>query len=531
MLSIFQLEFLVYKMSLLENDILFLVAIVVAAPASLLIFYSAFFPSDRRSRFSLQNAPAIKILLQDSVVVDETDGARRILQTERGVVADWGRLLSAFSARFPSLPLDYESAVNHSPMIVPACLPHDTARLELERAGYGLRISLMQKSDSNCVVLHHEAIQDQISLQNLTRSISKAPFAVWMINSSNDIVWNNPEYGRLRNTYMSEEDVNNDRPLFDIHQPTIEQHGSQRFSCADNTGSGEVWFDISMNRSNGHRTFYATDVTALVIAERAQTNFVQTLTKTFAQLGTGLAIFNRDRELILFNPAIVEQTNLSANFLGARPSLSAFFDRLRESRFMPEPRNYAEWRQKLKDLSQEATEGTFSELWSLPSGLSYRVYGRPHPDGAIAFLFEDVTAELSLTRNFIKELEINHALLDRLEQAVAVFSSDGILLYVNKSYRALWGVSDDNSVAPTSLDDAITSWEASTQSEKVWKPVADMLRNKSSSESVHRIVSPEAGMSLRVTAGRLTKGASYAMFSVMTLPSGQENPQEAGQNA
>jgi len=53
----------------------------------------------------------------------------------------------------------------------------------------------------------------------------------------------------------------------------------------------------------------------------AQRNFVQTLTKTFAQLSIGLAIFNRERQLVLFNPALIDLTALPADFLTGRPHL------------------------------------------------------------------------------------------------------------------------------------------------------------------------------------------------------------------
>ena len=61
---------------------------------------------------------------------------------------------------------------------------------------------------------------------------------------------------------------------------------------------------------------------------------------------------------------------------------------------MPEPKDYRSWRQQMSDLEAAAQNGTYEETWALPTGQTYRVTGRPHPDGAVALLFEDISAEV-----------------------------------------------------------------------------------------------------------------------------------------
>ena len=108
------------------------------------------------------------------------------------------------------------------------------------------------------------------------------------------------------------------------------------------------------------------DVTEIVRAQQAQKNFVQTLTKTFATLSIGLAIFDRNRQLMLFNPALIDLTTLPADFLSARPNLLTVFDKLRDNQIMPEPKNYATWRERLAILVAAVTEGTYTEIWIYP---------------------------------------------------------------------------------------------------------------------------------------------------------------------
>ncbi len=143
------------------------------------------------------------------------------------------------------------------------------------------------------------------------------------------------------------------------------------------------WYDTSQQVIDGLVVAHAVNIDAVIDAEVAQRNFVQTLAKTFAQLSIGLAIFDRKGQLALFNPALIDLTRLPAEFLSARPDMLSFFDRLRESRMMPEPKNYGSWRQEIADLIKAAADGRYLETWTLESGQTYRVSGKPHPDRAV----------------------------------------------------------------------------------------------------------------------------------------------------
>ena len=146
-------------------------------------------------------------------------------------------------------------------------------------------------------------------------------------------------------------------------------------------------------------------------------------------------------------------TRLATGFLTARPTLYAFLDRLREARMVPEPKDYRSWRNQMNTLEAAASSGHHVEMWSLPGGQTYRVTGRPHPDGAVAFLFEDITSEISLTRKFRADLSLGAEVLDALDDAVAVFAANGEALIVNRRYADLWSCSPRGS-----LDDHVQCW-------------------------------------------------------------------------
>jgi PAS domain-containing protein len=176
---------------------------------------------------------------------------------------------------------------------------------------------------------------------------------------------------------------------------------------------------------------------------------------------------------VLFNPALTDLTSLEAEFLSSRPSLIGFLDRLREKRVMPEPRDYRSWRASIAEIEAASRDGTYSETWSLPDGQTYRVSGRPHPDGAVALLFEDISAEMSLTRKFRSQLEQSQEVIDALDDAVVIFSASGELIRVNAAYKELWGSAPDACLAGTSATEATRVWHEMTAPTPIWGDFRD----------------------------------------------------------
>jgi PAS domain-containing protein len=122
---------------------------------------------------------------------------------------------------------------------------------------------------------------------------------------------------------------------------------------------------------------------------------------------------------------------------------------------VPEPRNYRAWRDEIARVERGAEQDSFHELWTLPTGETVRVTGRPYPDGGIAFMFEDITSEMSLTRKFRGELDLYRAVFDAMPDALAVFSADGKLLFGNAGYKVLWGVA----ARPQDATEALRHWQ------------------------------------------------------------------------
>ena len=260
-----------------------------------------------------------------------------------------------------------------------------------------------------------------------------------------------------------------------------------------------------------------------VEAERSLRDFTQTLTQTFAHLSVGLAIFDRERSLSLFNPALTDLIGLKPEYLIGRPTLSNLLDQLRERQMMPEPKDYKSWRQQMVALEAEAATGVYSEPWFLPDGRTFQATGRPHVDGAIAFVFEDISADISLRREFKTELETCQAVFDGLDEAIAVFSPAGAVTLTNQAYRALWGGEEPD----TNIIEASRRWQHGCAPTPVWGDARDFCGTigERSNWTAEARLSDGRGLDCRFEA--LPGGATLVGFSVTSGVRPQAMPRTA----
>ncbi|WP_158259404.1 PAS-domain containing protein [Hasllibacter halocynthiae] len=246
------------------------------------------------------------------------------------------------------------------------------------------------------------------------------------------------------------------------------------------------------------------------------------LTETFAHLPVGLGVFDADGRLTTFNPAFADLTGIEPGVLIARPRLSDLLDRLREARVLPEPRNWSAWRDGIARLEAGARDGTLLQSWDLPDGRSWRVSGRPHPGGAAALLIEDVSDSVDTIRLLRAELELGQAVADSLDEAVAVFSAQGVLVLSNAAYARLWGTDPRQTLGDACLSQARLTWRARGGDEEAWRAL-DAALAPGARRGWQGAVPRAEGSDLRVRTVALPRGGVLVGFR----PSGEEDGAEA----
>jgi PAS domain-containing protein len=273
---------------------------------------------------------------------------------------------------------------------------------------------------------------------------------------------------------------------------------------------------ISLRRKIGSLHF-AVGQNALVKAEEAQKNFVQTLTKTFADLPIGLAVFDLSRRLVLFNPALLDLTKLPVEFLMADPRLDDFLGKLRETRLLPEPKNYLNWRERITGIETEAQAGTYGETWNLPSGKVFRVTGRPHPNGAVAFLFEDISADVSSTRRFRSQIEVGQAVLDANPNGIALFSNLGTLTFSNKKFSGFLGLDGESTLADVNITDVTQMWQDQSQPSPIWSRINEFSNQLGDRGAWFDTFQLKDGRTIKCEVTPLIEGNTLCTFSLETM--------------
>lgn len=456
-----------------------------AAIALLVIWIRANSATTITSRTLMQQAErSITFLFDDETLVDVTPRAKVLMDQGNTQRSDWENFLTLVSARFPHLRSqcsDLASAGRKT--ISPADGQHGW--IEAEYWNGLARMTLVQDDDDpeeaidplTAAAMEHE-------LETLRTIGEDSPQLIWKLDAEGVLVWANRAYIEMSEAIHTSD--NNDirpwpprsvfqntatpagpAPVIDMHRIDVPSQNKP------------IWYEVTSLKRGTDTIHFAVDASAVVFSQDAQRTFVQTLTKTFAQLSVGLAIFDAGRRLVLFNPALTDLTTLPAEFLIGRPTLMSVLDRLRDQKMIPEPKNYTSWRDQMVALEEAAEEGSYHENWALPNGQTFRVTGKPHPNGAIAFLIEDISDEISLNRKFRSQIETTTAVIDNLASSIAVFSPSGTLIMANKSYRELWGAPSEGSLESRDFQDELATWKAGSAPSPIWIKLKDTLAQAS----------------------------------------------------
>jgi len=278
------------------------------------------------------------------------------------------------------------------------------------------------------------------------RVAMEATIPLWR-ETDGRIIWTNPAFRALQQA----------DPTFPGSAPRHQSNGQ--------------WHQIIREGGVGQ----ALRVDALVHAEADLGQMVQTMARTFAHLPIGLAVFDRDRHLHIFNPALADLIALSPEFLSRRPSLISVLDAMRNRRMVPEPANWKDWRRSIAEMEQAASGSHYEQVWSLSGGQTYRVTGRADPDGALALMIEDISSETIRNSRHRADLDLCQGVIDTLDEAIAVFSASGRLVMANAAYALLWAHEPGSDMAAPGIRQLTAHWRAASAPTTIWAEAEDYV--------------------------------------------------------
>jgi PAS domain-containing protein len=479
-----------------------------------------------RSAVFLDAGDQTIFLFDGTDLVDSTPSARKLLTLREGYTGTWAQLMLYLTARFPDIVAQLDRVEELGILTLsangPVCGKPDATPLHLraELVGGLLRITLTNPERDLVKPGYDSMVVGAMTrdLAELNAVLTQAPLLMWCEDDRGTITWANAPYIlQVERELPPYEGLRWPLPkLFDPMSANARPKGNRK-RLKTRTQDGALWFDLIAASSGTTRLMYAVPVDSAVQAEYALKDFMQTLTKTFAHLPTGLAIFDQHRRLQLFNPALVDLTTLPIDMLAQRPSLQAFLDALHDNNMIPEPRNYRTWRERIIDIELAAEAGSFEETWSLPNGQIYRITGRPHPNQALALMFEDISTEMSQTRRYKAELSRSDAVLDLMEDAVALFTADGKLARTNTAYDRLWDHDAANLMKSGGLGALLMDWQDITVPTSGWAKIRDYLGAGGAPNPCSGEVRMNDGRSVGFRCVTLQDGACLVIFRVLSL--------------
>ena len=278
----------------------------------------------------------------------------------------------------------------------------------------------------------------------------------------------------------------------------------------DRHKAGDGWYQVKRSGAAAH----AIPVDALVRAEAGLQQMVQTMARTFAHLPIGLAVFDRDRHLQLFNPALADLSALAPEFLSRRPSLVAMLDAMRNRNMVPEPKDWKNWRRQIVQMERDAVRGQYEETWALPGGQTYRVTGRPHVDGGLALMIEDISTETIRSRRYRADLDLCQAIIDTMEEGIAVFSPTGQLVMSNAAYERLWGHDPVADLSPIDIGRIAAHWRDRTAPTAMWTAAEDFVGTLGVRQPWGGEARLSDGRLVTCRLAALSDGATFAGFRI-----------------
>lgn len=450
--------------------------IALSSLFALTAFASRSAAADRRASIFTEPTGSTVFLFDGPVLADATPAARAMVGGGTEGSDPWFRVLARLEPMFPGFSLRVEGLQREGRFVM--CSREDLEPplvLRAEALGGLTRLTLTD-ADTDQRLPGRDGPADialQHELTAIREVVAQAPALIWRTGTDGQVIWANGAYLlAAAGTLDPGQDLSWPLPrIFETGEPPK----SQPLRRSVRVAGVMQWYEISAIDSDGETLLYALPADRLVQAEATLRDFMQTLTKTFAQLPIGLAIFDSSRILQLFNPALLDLTGLPPEFLIGRPSLPAVLDAMRERSMIPEPKDYRSWRRQMSEVEEAAASGLFEETWSLPSGQTWRVTGRPHPNGALAFLFEDISNEMMRTRRYRADLELGQAVIDAMEDAVAVFSQDGNLVMTNRAHARLWGPPEALPLGAPGKAAAIDGWRRLAAPTLLWNDLSEYI--------------------------------------------------------
>jgi signal transduction histidine kinase len=465
-----------------------------------------------------QEAPIILGQLPDkSAIPSDHD---QLLAFERWLSADSASLFDAMLAELRSDARSFKTALRNKEGELVEVIGNTTA-------GY----AYVKLADLSAERKEHARLQSQhdnlqATFSTLESLLQKLPLPVWMRRDDSSLSWVNPAYAHAVDAQTPQEVVKSDAELFDANL-------KERLSSQDNdalfmeevraTIAGDRKpLDVFNVKSKSGSAGIAFDKSDLDQVRKALEETNDGHSKMLDQLATAVAIFDKSQKLVFFNSSFQQMWKLEQAFLDSQPSNSELLDAMRDVKLLPEHPDWRKWRDEQVSIYQ-ALESR-EEWWHLLDGQTVRVVSAPQNTGGSNWIFENVTERLALESNYNALIRVQGETLDHLNEAVAVFGSDGKLRLFNPALEALsfeLGLETQENIHISAI---IESWSgAVTNPEQLVEIQGKVTGLDDTRDEIRGRINVTQGQVLEYSVVPLPEGQSMLTFADVTATVKFEN--------
>ena len=332
-------------------------------------------------------------------------------------------------------------------------------------SGYKLELSKVLET-------HQTLARDIRSSRALLNTL---PMPVWLRNNDGRISWVNAAYAAAVEAQGEAEVIERQIELLESRErkavaKTLTQGAEYRDRVHIVTNGERKPHDIVVLPLEDISAGAAIDVTAVDTVQGELERQIAAYDRTLDRVSTGVAIFNRDQQLVFFNDAYYKFWQIDPGWLREKPSDSAILDRLREQSKLPPVVNYRDW--KAKVLACYQTGKGLEDWWHLTDGRILHVIAEQRPDGGVTYLFGDETERLALESRYNALIDVQRETIDSLKEGVAVFGTDGRLKLFNTAFTNIWKIAPRMLSELPHIDDVIVQASALHNAPAIWTRIS-----------------------------------------------------------
>jgi len=261
---------------------------------------------------------------------------------------------------------------------------------------------------------------------------------------------------------------------------------------------------------------FAVDVTDLAKAEAKIQLNADAFGNVLNTFDTAVAIFGADCRLAVYNMAYARMWQLPEQWLETHPTLSDILDRLRETRRVPEQRDFAAWKREHMRQFEEPSH-LVDETWHSPGGVSVDVRSFPYLLGGAIYLFRDISERLRLEASYQLLMRAQRAAFNTLNDAMAIFGPDGRLKLHNNAFVRLWRLDETELAHEPHLTRVADLCAARGGRDGIWSMVSAGVNSSEPARfSEWGDLVRADGHSLSLALTRLPEGATLVTFTDVT---------------